>query len=79
MRAYKEPSEPTERPDSVKKQPVEAKENLHYATVHFSKKQADPLYANTTMALAQKPRREEEVDRVEYSTIKVNNGSTAPG
>ncbi|XP_039657118.1 B-cell receptor CD22-like isoform X1 [Perca fluviatilis] len=78
-RARKQPSEPTERPDSAQKQPAEPKDNLHYASVHFSKTQADPLYANTTMALAQKPRREEEVGRVEYSIIKLKNGSTAPG
>ncbi|XP_035855919.1 B-cell receptor CD22-like [Sander lucioperca] len=79
-RAHKQPPEPTEGPDrSAQKQPAEPKDNLHYANVHFSKKQADPLYSNIRTALDQKPRREKEVDRVEYSTVKLNSGSTAPG
>ncbi|XP_068560455.1 B-cell receptor CD22-like [Cebidichthys violaceus] len=82
-RASKEPPEPTNKPDNRaqvrKKQPAEKKEGLHYACINFSKKQADPLYSNITPSQAPRHKKEENVDSVEYATVKFNSGNTLPG
>lgn len=54
------------------------KDDLHYASIHFSKKQADPLYSNIRPAQSHGHKKEEEADSVEYTTVKFNNLSTAP-
>ncbi|XP_074483203.1 hemicentin-2-like [Sebastes fasciatus] len=56
---------------------AEQKESLHYASIRFTKKQADPLYSNARPVLAHKHK--EKVERVEYATIKFKCGNTAPG
>ncbi|XP_054459672.1 B-cell receptor CD22-like [Anoplopoma fimbria] len=76
-RASKQPPEPVKGPDKrAQKQPAEEKSGLHYASVRFSKKQADPLYSNTTPYLVQTPKKEENVL---YAAITFNNGNTLPG
>ncbi|XP_074487344.1 B-cell receptor CD22-like [Sebastes fasciatus] len=74
-RTRKQPSESTGRPDTDAQKPPAEQDGLHYATVRFSKKQADPLYSNTRPVLTH--RHEEKVDPVEYATIRFN--STASG
>ncbi|KAK9540877.1 hypothetical protein VZT92_003298 [Zoarces viviparus] len=77
-RAPKEP--PVKKPDdSAQKQPAEKQDGLQYAIVNFSKKRADPLYSNITPSLAPRHKREENVDTVEYATVKFNSGNTLPG
>ncbi|XP_044047686.1 B-cell receptor CD22-like [Siniperca chuatsi] len=75
----KQPSEPIKRPDNIaQKQPAEQGAGLHYASIHFSKKEADPLYSNIRPAQPQRHKREEEADRVVYATVTLNSSSTAP-
>nr|XP_033481127.1 myelin-associated glycoprotein-like [Epinephelus lanceolatus] len=77
--ASKQPAQPPGKPDnSAQKQPAEQEDNIHYARISFLKKQADPLYSNTIPAHLQ-IRKREKVDSVEYSTVKFNSGSKAPG
>ncbi|XP_031735722.1 B-cell receptor CD22-like [Anarrhichthys ocellatus] len=79
-RAPKEPPEPVKKPDdSTQKQPAEKKDGLHYASINFSKKRADPLHSNITPSLAPRHKKEENVDTVEYATVKFNSGNTLPG
>ncbi|XP_059190618.1 B-cell receptor CD22-like [Centropristis striata] len=78
-RAPKQPPEPIQSPDeSAQQLPAEQKERLHYASIHFSKKQADPLNTETSSALNQRNQRKEKVESVEYATVIFNSGSTAP-
>uniref|UniRef100_UPI0037E85F62 B-cell receptor CD22-like n=1 Tax=Semicossyphus pulcher TaxID=241346 RepID=UPI0037E85F62 len=54
--------------------------DLEYATVNFSKEQADPIYSNVTPAKPKrhkKQKKEEEEEMVEYSAVKFNSASTA--
>ncbi|XP_029283165.1 B-cell receptor CD22-like isoform X2 [Cottoperca gobio] len=74
--APKPSPEPKGGPD---KPPAEQKDTLHYAVVHFSKRQADPINPDTRPALPQIHTSEEKVDSVEYATVKCNGVSTAPG
>ncbi|XP_051240404.1 B-cell receptor CD22-like [Dicentrarchus labrax] len=77
--APKRPSEPIERPDkNAQEQPPEHKDNLHYASIRFCKRQEDPLYANTRPAHLQRHRREEDAGSVMYATVKFTNDSPAP-
>ncbi|XP_038567779.1 B-cell receptor CD22-like [Micropterus salmoides] len=76
-RTTKQPPEPKDKPDgNPQKQPAE--DNIHYASVHFSKKQADPLYSNITPSQPQRQEVEEEEDSVVYTTVKYNSDNTAP-
>lgn len=50
-------------------------DELHYASVHFSKNQTDPVYSNTRLAGVHRHKCEEEV--VEYTAIKFNKASAA--
>ena len=51
-------------------------DDLHYASVHFSTNQADPLYSNTRSA---RPHRHmEEQEGVEYAAVTFNRAGAAP-
>ncbi|XP_067355868.1 B-cell receptor CD22-like [Channa argus] len=78
-RVSKESSEPEERPDKGKQclpdqGQTEEQDNLQYASVHFSEKQADAVYSN--IRAAQPSRQEQEV--TEYSPLRFIRDSTAP-
>ncbi|KAK2918576.1 hypothetical protein Q8A73_002947 [Channa argus] len=53
---------------------TEEQDNLQYASVHFSEKQADAVYSN--IRAAQPSRQEQEV--TEYSPLRFIRDSTAP-
>uniref|UniRef100_A0A8C4HF95 B-cell receptor CD22 n=1 Tax=Dicentrarchus labrax TaxID=13489 RepID=A0A8C4HF95_DICLA len=77
-RTSKRSSEPGERPeDRCLANQEEEQDDLHYASVHFSNNQADPVYANIRPA---GPRRhkEEEEEVVEYAAVKFNRAITDP-
>ncbi|XP_044047684.1 B-cell receptor CD22-like isoform X2 [Siniperca chuatsi] len=66
-RASKQSAEPGERPDNWEQYPPsqrqhEEQDDLHYASVQFSKNQADPLYSK------------EKEEAVEYAVVKFNSG-----
>ncbi|XP_041788973.1 sialoadhesin-like [Chelmon rostratus] len=70
-RVSKQSSEPGERPGNrEERQPEDQQDDLHYASVHFSKKHSDPLYSNI------RPKDEEE-DIVVYTAIRFKSGNTA--
>ena len=61
--------------------PAEQQDELHYASVHFSRRQTDPLYSNIRPA---QPRRykeenkeEEEEEMVVYTAVQFNSASRA--
>lgn len=54
----------------TQRQPEDQQDDLHYASVHFSKKHSDPLYSNI------RPKDEEE-DIVVYTAIRFKSGNTA--
>lgn len=63
----------------LQKQPVEQKCNLQYASIQFSKKQADPLYSTINPAQAQKHKKEEEEEnKIHYATVNFASASRAP-
>lgn len=55
----------------------EAEGELHYASVHFSKNQIDPVYSNIRPAELHSHKVEED-DVVEYAAVTFNSASTAP-
>ncbi|XP_037620126.1 hemicentin-2-like isoform X2 [Sebastes umbrosus] len=79
-RSCKQPSEPRERPDNREQMPpTEQQDELHYASVHFSRRETDPLYSNIRPA---QPRRykeerkeEEEEEMVVYAAVGFNSAS----
>ncbi|KAK2918574.1 carcinoembryonic antigen-related cell adhesion molecule 6-like [Channa argus] len=78
-RVSKESSEPEERTDKGEQclpdqGQTEEQDNLQYASVHFSEKQADAVYSN--IRAAQPSRQEQEV--TEYSPLRFIRDSTAP-
>ncbi len=52
-------------------------DDLHYASVQFSKNQTDSLYSNIRPAQRHR-RKQEEEESVEYAAVKFNSASTAP-
>ncbi|XP_065811347.1 B-cell receptor CD22-like [Labrus bergylta] len=84
-RACKQPSEPGDRPENSEQiQPAEEQDELQYATVDFSRNQADPLYSNIQPVKPQrhkKKKKEEEEgeqeEMVEYSVVNFNSGGAA--
>ncbi|TDH15662.1 hypothetical protein EPR50_G00011630, partial [Perca flavescens] len=61
----------------------EEQDELHYASIHFSKNQTDPVYSNIRPAglrkhEGQEEEEEEEDDKVEYAAVKFNSASTPP-
>lgn len=54
----------------------EEQDNLQYASVHFSNKQADPLYSN--IRSAQPHRHMEEQEDIMYAAVTFNRAGTAP-
>ncbi|GLD63854.1 hemicentin-1-like isoform X5 [Lates japonicus] len=60
------------------KQPLEQKNSLHYASVHFSMKQADPLYLNIKPAQPLGHQKEGEAAGVEYATVIFNRDTADP-
>ena len=54
-------------------------DDLHYASVSFSQDQPDALYSNIRPAQRLRQTEEEEEDDVEYSNVKVDSASSAPG
>ncbi|XP_040003030.1 carcinoembryonic antigen-related cell adhesion molecule 5-like [Xiphias gladius] len=75
-RASSQSSKPEQRPDkSTEKQPVEQRDNLHYASVSFFMKRAAPLCSNVRPALLQGHEKQEETNSVEYATVIFNRDS----
>ncbi|XP_076583709.1 B-cell receptor CD22-like [Chaetodon auriga] len=78
-RASKQPCEPGERPDSreqhlsTQRQPEEQQDDLHYATVPFSRNHTDSIYCNVRPA---RPTRRKE-ESVVYTAVKFKSGSAA--
>ncbi|XP_035856823.1 B-cell receptor CD22-like isoform X2 [Sander lucioperca] len=59
----------------------EERDELHYASIHFSKNQTDPVYSNIRPAGLRKHEEqdeEEDDDKVEYAAVKFNSASTPP-
>uniref|UniRef100_A0A8P4G8S9 B-cell receptor CD22 n=1 Tax=Dicentrarchus labrax TaxID=13489 RepID=A0A8P4G8S9_DICLA len=78
-RASKEPSDPEERADNREQLRIgqpEEQEDLQYASVHFSTKQADPLYSNIRAGRPLRHMEQQEV--IEYAAVSFNRASTAP-
>lgn len=48
----------------------EEQDDVHYASVHFSKNQTDPIYSNITTAGAQRHEDKEEDKYVEYAAVQ---------
>ncbi|XP_062282326.1 B-cell receptor CD22-like [Scomber scombrus] len=76
--ASKKPKTVETMDNSAPTQPAEQQDDLNYATVHFTKKEADPLYSNIRPAQPQRHKEEEEMNGVVYATVKINSGSEAP-
>uniref|UniRef100_A0A3Q3F884 Ig-like domain-containing protein n=1 Tax=Labrus bergylta TaxID=56723 RepID=A0A3Q3F884_9LABR len=75
---------PTYKWISIDIQPAEEQDELQYATVDFSRNQADPLYSNIQPVKPQthkKKKKEEEEgeqeEMVEYSVVNFNSGGSA--
>ncbi|XP_068560454.1 B-cell receptor CD22-like [Cebidichthys violaceus] len=67
-KSSKQPSERGERPDDWEQMhPAEEQDGLHYASVHFHKKQADPVYSNIGPA---RPGRYEDAETIVYAAVK---------
>ncbi|XP_032399532.1 uncharacterized protein LOC116706697 [Etheostoma spectabile] len=59
----------------------EERDELHYASIHFSQNQTDPVYCNIRPAglrRHEEQEEEDEDDRVEYSAVKFNSARTPP-
>ena len=61
----------------------EERDELHYASIHFSTNQTDPVYSNIRPAglrkhEGQEEEEEEHNDKVEYAAVKFNSASTPP-
>ncbi|KAM6942398.1 B-cell receptor CD22-like [Lycodopsis pacificus] len=56
--------------------PAEQQDGLHYATVHFSKKPADPVYSNTGPA---QPGRYDEDETIVYAAVRFNAAASRTG
>ena len=54
-------------------------DDLNYASISFSQDQPDALYSNIRPAQRPRQTEEEEQDDVEYSDIKFDSASSAPG
>nr|XP_046234641.1 titin-like [Scatophagus argus] len=74
-RTLKQCSQPGERLDNREQHQSEEENHLHYASIHFTKNQTEPLYSNIRPAGA---RRHEEGERVEYAAVRFNSASAAP-
>ncbi|XP_054459673.1 uncharacterized protein LOC129095303 [Anoplopoma fimbria] len=71
----KQRSERGERPDaSERMEPAEQQDELHYASVHFSKNQADPVYSNIGPAPSRRYEEEtrEEEEMIVYAAVALN-------
>ncbi|XP_035855840.1 B-cell receptor CD22-like isoform X2 [Sander lucioperca] len=65
-------------PAATQRQPAEQEDDLNYSSICFPQNQGDALYSNIRPP---QPRRqtEEQDDDVDYTTVKTENGSSAPG
>ncbi|KAM7419811.1 hypothetical protein PAMA_016758 [Pampus argenteus] len=68
--------EAEQRADNRERAQPEEQDDLHYASVHFSNNQADPLYSN--MRSAQPHRHMEEQEGTQYAAVTFNRAGTAP-
>ncbi|XP_070683756.1 B-cell receptor CD22-like [Pempheris klunzingeri] len=65
---------------AAQRRPEERQGDLHYASISFSPNEADALYSNIRPAWARRQREEEsKEDDVDYTTIKTDGASSAPG
>ena len=63
---------------ATQRQPTEQEDDLNYSIISFPQNQEDALYSNIRPP---QPRRhtEEQDDGVDYTTVKTENASSAPG
>ncbi len=60
--------------------PAEQQDDLHYAIIHLCPNQEEALYSNIRPPQSHRQiEEEEEEDGVEYTTVKTDNSSSAPG
>ncbi|TNN24262.1 hypothetical protein EYF80_065614 [Liparis tanakae] len=79
-RALERPPDSPRKPDgAAQKQPAEEQSDLHYASVQFSKKPADPVYGNITPRAAQRRPAEGGEDGVEYAALTFRRAGKLPG
>lgn len=65
---------------AAQRHPAEEQDELYYASIHLFQNQADAVYSNIRRARAHREAEEEdEEDRVDYTTVKTDNASSAPG
>ncbi|XP_073331781.1 B-cell receptor CD22-like [Pagrus major] len=57
---------------------TQEQDDLHYASVHFSKSQTDPVYSNIRPAGHHRHKEGEEEEEVEYTAVKFTSASAAP-
>ncbi|KAF1394636.1 hypothetical protein PFLUV_G00003130 [Perca fluviatilis] len=80
-RTSKQLPEPGDGSDN--REQSEERDELHYASIHFSTNQTDPVYSNIRPAglrkhEGQEEEEEEDNDKVEYAAVKFNSASTPP-
>ncbi|XP_078101813.1 B-cell receptor CD22-like [Sander vitreus] len=64
-------------PAATQRQPAEQEDDLNYSSICFLQNQGDALYSNIRPP---QPRRQtEDQDNVDYTTVKTENASSAPG
>lgn len=66
---------------AAQKQPAEQQDDLHYASISFSRNQTDAVYSNIQQVHLQREAKEdeEEDDEVEYTVVRYDSGSSAAG
>ncbi|GAA6236297.1 B-cell receptor CD22-like isoform X1, partial [Lates japonicus] len=66
---------------AAQKQPAEQQDDLHYASISFSRNQTDAVYSNIQQVHLQREAKEdeEEDDEVEYTAVRCDSGSSAAG
>ncbi|XP_078130414.1 B-cell receptor CD22-like isoform X2 [Sander vitreus] len=80
-RTSKQLHKPGDGSDNREQFSSEERDELHYASIHFSKNRTDPVYSNIRPAGLRKHEEqdeEEDDDKVEYAAVKFNSASTPP-
>ncbi|XP_071360037.1 B-cell receptor CD22-like isoform X7 [Trachinotus anak] len=62
---------------AAQRQAAEQQDDLQYATISFSPNHTDAVYSNVRVRPQRETEADEEEDRVEYTAVRLNDGSSA--